>query len=322
MAPFKSSKGRNLGKLVKSYLTANIGGNITTKTTLISGPITATGGTKYTPGNGFIYHMISVPQGTVTFAVTEGGGNSDILIVGAGGGGGGGYYAGGGGAGQVVEGVNFNLQPGTYTVAAGTGGVGGVNSGTAGNNGGNSNFGSITALGGGTGGSGPGLNNSGGNGGSGGGASYYVTPGIGTALAITPTPYAEYFTAYGNDSSASRLPGIVGGGGGGAGSEGGGTPSTGTAGGQGRPMSMWPAGQIPGLSPVSPFMGPLSDTFGGGGGGGAVGPGGVGGGANGGSSNGFSAPDFLGGGGGGSSASSSNTGGDGGPGVVLIRYAG
>ena len=60
--------------------------------------ISATGGTKATPGDGYIYHHIT---STGPFNVTGGAGNKfDYLIVG--GGGGGGYDRGGGGGGGGV----------------------------------------------------------------------------------------------------------------------------------------------------------------------------------------------------------------------------
>jgi hypothetical protein len=314
MAPFKSIAGRNLGKLVKSYITSNIGGTISGGG-VVTGTIAATGGTVATPGDGFKYHMITAPLGTTAFEVTAGGGIGDVLIIGAGGGGGGGYYAGGGGAGKVIEGVSIPIQPGTVIVTAGTGGIGGDAQTTPAGNGGDSNFGTVIALGGGAGGSGPGINNEGADGGSGGGASYYVGPvESGVGIAITFSAVLNY-TAYGNNAAEARNPGVVGGGGGGSGAAG-----SGTAGGDGITVSRFPASNIPVLAPVIPAMGPLQNQYGGGGGAGPGGTGGVGGGANGGSSNGPSAVNFLGGGGGGSSAVSTNDGGAGGPGIVVIRY--
>jgi len=313
MAPFKSIAGRNLGKLVKSYLTSNIGETISGGG--VTGTIAATGGTVATPGDGFKYHMITAPLGATLFEVTAGGGTGDILIIGAGGGGGGGYYAGGGGAGKVIEGVSIPIQPGIVIVTAGDGGVGGDGQNTPAGNGQSSNFGPVIALGGGAGGSGPGINNDGADGGSGGGASYYVSPiESGVGIAITFSAVTGY-TAYGNNAATARIPGIVGGGGGGAGAAG-----SGTAGGDGITVNRFPASNIPVLAPVIPVMGPLQNQYGGGGGAGPGGTGGVGGGANGGGSIGPSAVNFLGGGGGGSSGSSTYDGGAGGPGIVVIRY--
>lgn len=98
MAPFKSTDGRNLGKLLKGYLTNNIGGSLRSG---IGGKFTVTGGTKFSSGD-YTYHVFTSPGSltlekgsTITF--------TDTLLVAGGGGGGGGYYGGGGGAGGVVH---------------------------------------------------------------------------------------------------------------------------------------------------------------------------------------------------------------------------
>ena len=113
MAPFKSSDGRNLGKLIVSYGTRYLGVGLTEPLNLVTGPITATGGNKYTPGNGYIYHaftnsMNSSPNGI--FEQTAGGDTINVLIVAGGGGGGGGYYGGGGGGGGILEGTVLLVQ--------------------------------------------------------------------------------------------------------------------------------------------------------------------------------------------------------------------
>ena len=313
MAPFKSSDGRNLGKLIVSYGTRYLGVGLTEPSNLVTGPITATGGNKYTPGNGYIYHaftnsMNASPDGI--FEQTGGGDTIDVLIVAGGGGGGGGYYGGGGGGGGILEGTVPGHQPGPITVTVGAGGDGGIDLGGQATNGGNSSFGSVIALGGGFGGSGPRTPDQyGGTGGSGGGSSYYTSPGIGTA---SPQPAPGDYTAYGNASAESRDPGTVGAGGGGAGGAGSGKP-----GGDGRAFPTWPSSVIPILTPLNPQMGPGNNTYGGGGGGGPNGTGGTGGGGG--------APDggaysYLGGGGGGR-GTNPGTGGAGGDGIVLIRYS-
>lgn len=314
MAPFKSSAGRNLGKLVKSYITSDIGGTITAADRSATGPIGASGGNKYTPGDGYIYHafinsMNTTPDGI--FNQTSGGDTINILIVAGGGGGGGGYYAGGGGGGGILEGTLTKHQPGSYTITAGAGGAGGVNAPGNATNGGNSAFSTITALGGGYGGSGPRTpDQAGGDGGSGGGASHYSHPGVGSALAQpAPTDYAPF----GNDAGASRTPGTVGGGGGGAGAA-----STGINGGGGQSFPTWPSSVIPILTPLNPVMGASNNTYAGGGGAAPSGTAGVGGGAAGGA--GAAGSDYLGGGGGGNTGGTS-TGGAGGDGIVLIRYS-
>lgn len=312
MAPFKSIAGRNLGKLVKSYLTSNIGGTISGAGGA-TGTIVATGGNKYTPGNGFIYHAFINSMNTspdAVFVQTAGGDTINVLIVAGGGGGGGGYYAGGGGAGGILEGTVSNHQPGTYNVTAGAGGDGGIGLNGTATNGGDSSFGSVTALGGGRGGSGPGTNDSGGDGGSGGGSSYYVSPGVGSAL-TQPAP--DEYTPYGNGGGISRTPGTVGGGGGGAGAAG-----SGITGGNGQAFPVWSSSVIPILTPLNPVMGASNNTYGGGGGGAPSGAGGVGGG---GSPSARAGADYLGGGGAGSASPTvPGTGGAGGDGIVLIRY--
>ena len=315
MAPFKSSAGRNLGKLVQSYITSNIGGTITTPAanSAVTGSITATGGNKYTPGNGFIYHAFT---GNGIFAQTAGGNTIDVLIVAGGGGGGGGYYAGGGGAGGILEGILAGHQPGSYPVAVGTGGAASLDQAGSAETGGNSAFATVTALGGGKGGSGPGTNEAASllGGGSGGGKSYYPSPtaDVGQALA---QPAPDDYTAYGNNAAAARNPGTIGGGGGGAGAVG-----SSYAGGGGQAFGKWPSSVIPVLTPLNPVMGASNNTYGGGGGGGPAGAGGAGGGGAGGTSSGTAGKDYLGGGGGGSSASGGD-GAKGGDGIVLIRYS-
>jgi len=319
MAPFKSIAGRNLGKLIKSYVTVNIGGTITEPPKpLIIGPITATGGNKYTPGNGFIYHaftnsMNTTPDGV--FTQTAGGATVNILIVAGGGGGGGGYYAGGGGGGGILAGTLLKHQPGTYTISVGAGGNAGEGASGNATDGGNSIFDTVTALGGGYGGSGPRVpDQDGGPGGSGGGASYYSNPGVGAA---TNQPAPSDYTSYGNDAGASRQgsPTVVGAGGGGAGSAGVGMPA-----GDGQSFPIWPSSVIPILTPLNPVMGASNNTYGGGGGGAPTGTAGEGGGAAGGG--GADGSDYLGGGGGSSATPSSpGNGGDGGDGIVLIRYS-
>lgn len=124
MAPFKSSAGRNLGKLVQGYLTRDI-------------------------GNGL---GVASPTSTSLY----------YLIIGGGGAGGGSFRGGGGGAGAYLtnwndenqgggqsSGFAINLSPGdnVYNLKVGTGGVGAP--GADGGYGNDSIFGSFTAPGGG-----------------------------------------------------------------------------------------------------------------------------------------------------------------------------
>ena len=303
MAPFKSSDGRNLGKLILSYGTRYLGVGLTEPSNLVTGPITATGGNKYTPGNGYIYHAFTNSMNAspdAIFEQTAGGDTIDVLIV----------AGGGGGAGGILEGTVPAHQPGPITVTVGAGGDGGVDATGQATNGGNSSFGSVIALGGGFGGSGPrSPDQYGGTGGSGGGSSYYTSPGIGTA---SPQPAPGDYTAYGNAAGASRDPGTVGAGGGGAGGAG-----TGINAGDGRAFPTWPSSVIPILTPLNPVMGSGNNTYGGGGGGAPSGTGGEGGGAN---AQAAAGSDYLGGGGSGN-ANDPGTGGAGGDGIVLIRYS-
>ena len=311
--PFKSSLARSAGKLFGVFREADLSlRGAVQSSRKITGPISATGGNKYTPGNGFIYHafinsMNSTPN--AVFTQISGDGSLDVLIVAGGGGGGGGHYAGGGGGGGILEGTLGQHIPGTYTITVGAGGAGGINAGGTAVNGVNSSFDTVTALGGGSGGSGPGTDDSGGSGGSGGGSSHYVYPGVGSA---SPQPAPGDYTSYGNAGGSSRTPGTVGGGGGGAGAA-----SVGNAAGDGQAFPIWPSSVIPILTPLNPVMGASNNTYGGGGGGGPAGAAGVGGGGAGGSN---AASDYLGGGGGGS-PSNPGTGGAGGDGIVLIRYS-
>jgi len=92
-----------------------------------SGKIIATGGTKTTPGDGWVYHAFT-STGTSTFEITSVGFQAycEVLVV-AGGGGGGGSHSGGGGggAGGIVWNPIWYPKTGIYTVTVGAGGLGG-----------------------------------------------------------------------------------------------------------------------------------------------------------------------------------------------------
>lgn len=97
-----------------------------------------TGGSKYTPGDGYVYHVFTHPNGTpgygptgyqpepfslsVTLAPPTF--TCDALVVG-GGGGGGNDAGGGGGGGSAVEWVNYPVSSGDYAVEVGCRGAGG-----------------------------------------------------------------------------------------------------------------------------------------------------------------------------------------------------
>lgn len=143
----------------------------------------ATGGTKSTPGDGYIYHLFTTPG---TFTVNGGeieASNNDALVVGGGGGGGGRHGGGGGAGGYINSGPGTHNQSavaipkGAHTVTIGQGGNGSrpnyepnIQANTAqGCQGGDTSIGSIyVAAGGGWGGDYD--MNSGNPGGSGGGA--------------------------------------------------------------------------------------------------------------------------------------------------------
>ena len=327
MAPFKSSLAKSAGKLFGVFKEADLslrGATQSSRKFLESGPITATGGNKYTPGNGFIYHafinpMNSSPNGV--FVQTAGGATINILIVAGGGGGGGGYYAGGAGGGGILEGTLLQHQPGSFTITVGAGGAGSANATGSAGTGENSVFDTVTALGGGKGGSGPGTDEAASllAGGSGGGKSYYPTPNAGGVA--TPQPAPGEYTSYGQPGGETRSPGTVGGGGGGArepGGPGGNQPNNINAG-FGQPFPTWPSSVIPILTPLNPVMGASNNTYGGGGGGAPSGDAGEGGGGASPGGAGGAGSDYLGGGGGG--ASGTAAGGAGGDGIVLIRYS-
>ena len=83
MAPFKSSKGRNLGKQLKPQKSSSIGFE------LASGTISVTGGTKTSPGNGYTYHIFTYSGSPESFTITNGSlQGAEVLIVAGGGGGG------------------------------------------------------------------------------------------------------------------------------------------------------------------------------------------------------------------------------------------
>ena len=99
-----------------------------------------TGGSKYTPGDGYIYHIFTHPNGAhgptgysphpATLSIQDAPGSMvvDALILG--GGGGGGHDAGGGGGGgSAVEYVNYPVSSTDYAVTVGCKGAGGQTAG-------------------------------------------------------------------------------------------------------------------------------------------------------------------------------------------------
>ena len=304
-------------------------------------PVSATGGTTVTPGNGYKYHKFldstPAPQKSL---VVETGGLCDILVV-AGGGSGGNYYGAGGGAGGIAYGVNIFLSPGTtYPVGVGTGGNS-VGPGVYGNPGYNSFFGTpgsgiagqpdyILAKGGGGGASnyGPAPAAQGRPGGSGsgsGGNDPSPASGQATQPGTNPSPS---ITDYGNPGGFSvPTTGYAPAGGGGAGAAGVGIPGDVPGGGDGGVGQPFPTFSYPliGESPLNPNS-PTNDHYAGGGGAGLYGSAtgdrsGVGGYGGGGSQPGGAATNKLGGGGGGRHPGTADGSGDGGDGIVIVRYA-
>lgn len=124
---FKSSKGRNTGKELEVYRSTSsgqgVGGGGGGGTDI---PFSATGGTKSTPGDGFIYHVFGHPNPGDNFVVAStnpsdrGGHTIEVYIQGNGGAGGGkgggsGRSSGGGGGCSALWSVPIDT-PGTYPV--------------------------------------------------------------------------------------------------------------------------------------------------------------------------------------------------------------
>ena len=232
-----------------------------------SGPygVSATGGTTYTPGNGYKYHKFAYPNST-SFVVTDAGpGTIDVLLVGGGGGTGPGYNSGAGGGG-VVHHSQFPISVQTYPVTIGNGGANPNSPGA------DSSFGGMTAKGGGGG------TNYGGpagkDGGSGGGAEGTETNPAGEGIQPTqnsPFTPSPYFNQYGNDGGTGTTSGAYsaagGGGAGAAGDPAGPGPGAGGKGGAGQPFQGFEY-PIVGLSALAPEANsPTNDHYGAGGGG-------------------------------------------------------
>ena len=290
-------------------------------------PITATGGTKATPGDGYIYHLFNSPA---NFVISAGNAEMDVLIVG--GGGGGGLDRGGGGGAGGFRPATLNGVTGTHPVSIGEGGAGDTSpsSPKVGIAGEDTTFtfdSTAYIAGGGGGGSGDGSSQGGEStpsfpiGGSGGGST-------GSPIGSAPWPGGNG-GLYGNPGKGSNESG-TGGGGGGAGSGGPNAPSPATS------STASTAGDGKTL-PWIPTSYGVSGYFAGGGGGGgrqypypSPSPQGTpsapgGGGRGGQDSPAFSATDGTantgsGGGGGDGGGTPHRSGGDGADGAVLIRY--
>lgn len=113
MAPYKSSAGRNLGKLVQSFLSESIGSTIRKQQSTVSGGVIVEDG-------GYRYHVFT-GSGTLFVAGIATPDDTNLLLVGPGGGGGG-RLGGGGGGGGVRNFTNFPIPTGSYSVTIEAGG--------------------------------------------------------------------------------------------------------------------------------------------------------------------------------------------------------
>lgn len=333
MAPFKSSRGRNLGKFVEGFKTSTIGQGLGGGGDTVS----ITGGSAITPGDGYTYHVFTHPLETddlndpavQTFQVVGDPITIDIFVIGGGGGGGSGYYGGGGGGGGVIKGIGYqtastpnNIKQ--YNVEVGNGGRGGIlNPGTSpneGNTGGTSKFDDIHILGGGGGGAGPGGNGGPGtnDGANAGGASAYTNTGTSTPYSVPGSTNPNGTWTYYSSSRPTNTPAIYGG-------DGAGATASNRTGGNGVQMPEIPSTVITPLALIANRMGSPNDYYAAGGsgygypnptagnnngGGGESSPGDI-------SSTGSGANGI--GGGGGGSGNPRNEGGRGGSGIVIIR---
>ena len=267
MAPFKSTGGLSVGKLLGVFRNRDLTLNSSERTNRWVPPPSeytqASGGLTYTPGNGYKYHVFSYPNSD-TFTVDQVGYGTptiEVFLVGGGASSNGPYGHGGGGGGGIVYATTVPISRTSYSVTVGNGGQGGGNPGQQ------TTALGLTALGGG--GYDPGKSPTyvaGADGGSGGG---------GTGLATQPTQPqplpAPSYTQYGNNGGTGSA-GSGSAGGGGAGEAGGSYPpytqgGAGAKGGNGQPFPQF-AYPLVGLSPLIPVAkSPTNDHYGGGGGG-------------------------------------------------------
>ena len=335
MSPFKSIKGRSLGKLIEGFKSSDIGKGFGSGG---GGNLQATGGDNISISpSGYKYHTFMTPGAFIGNSVTR----IDILVV-AGGGAGGSYYGGGGGAGGLIVWENAPLSDvEALTISVGDGGVTTPGTTAAGANGGDStvsgwnsvyNPNVLTAKGGGGGnpaGQSPG--------GSGGGRGSVPAPGPSGGAGIQPTLNSQFtplpaFSQFGNAGGnyPPSATGYAGAGGGGAGAAGGnGFQNTGGGGGgNGQPVPQFPGAEIGPLAALVPRMGPTGTYYAGGGTAGPYGGSAPNAAGHGGGGRGY-APEpsdlqkganGLGGGGGGRHPVGEAVATNGGNGIVIIRY--
>ena len=346
MSPFKSSAGRQLGKMLEGFKSSDIGKGFGSGGS--GGSAQATGGevllgTSYVDGNRtYKYHYFTSPGSFIMPNKALFDGDTDVLVV-AGGGSGGNRSGGGAGAGGVAVGTNVSF-PGngqlSIPITVGNGGSVAGASESRGNNGQDSRFGdapepySFVARGGGFGGGDTGT--AGGGGGSGGGG-HYSNPG-GSASQPGANPGKSWVVNYGNSGSTGHgAPQHNSGAGGGAG----GAAANGNASNRGQAgdgvlLNNWTVSRyMPTSDPYWPGISGLPGShFGGGGGAGDYNPwtpqrmpanatnggGGIGGPSSG-AGGGTAGKDGLGGGGGGACGTDSGPyAGRGGNGMVVVRY--
>ncbi len=313
---FNSSLVKSAGKLLKVFRESDLSLRGATQSDRVPvPPITATGGTITTPGDGYKYHFFTSP-GSNPFNVTAGSGGIEyVLIAGGGSGADRGDGAGGGGAGGVL-GDGLGLPPSTnqggsveatvqdYTLSVGAGHPGGASETTGGPGTPSTGFGK-TAVGGGGGGQNNITPGDGGDGGSGGGGDDTKPAGAGQNY---PGPTQQGFPG-GEIGGGSG--GGGGGGAGGAGQAGNATPVNGAGGiGIGLPSGIPPSYGTPGPNGSLRYFG--------GGGGGGENPSTNGGYGGGGGAQGNAGTTNTGGGGG--SGHDGSSGGAGGTGIIIIRY--
>ena len=157
-------------------------------------PITATGGTVSTPGDGFTYHVFTTSD-SLSISNAGSAGSLEVVLIGGGGGGGNGgdSYAGGGGSGGLVYRPAQPITATSYPFSIGGGGG-------SGSNGTNTTGFSLSAVGGGYGSSRATPANSGG---SGGGGSFYSEGATGNGAGTQPSanPGVPGIVQYGNPGS-------------------------------------------------------------------------------------------------------------------------
>ena len=350
MSPFKSSAGRQLGKMLEGFKSSDVGkgfgaGGVSGTVLQASGGEIVLGTDATLDGTVYKYHYFKTPG---TFIMPDAAlfdEEIDVLVI-AGGAAGGQRSGGGGGAGgiAVAEQVPFGSTVGSLSIPISVGGGGPINNPGGqgrGNNGSDSRFAgpgdswNVYALGGG--GGGGDSPNDGADGGSGGGGHYNASGGAGQQPNQNPGK-TSWVTNYGNNGNTGHgAPQHNSGAGGGAGGAAlpGSSSERGAAGAGVQLINFNVSYYMPNTDPWWPGISPLPGThFGGGGGGGDYPPyipqrmpnaatygGGGPGGPNSSAGHGSPGVNGLGGGGGGACGDSAgHNGGYGGSGMVVIRY--